>query len=399
MKKILSFVLCLGLVAASFASCTSKRYDPESELSEVTEPSYVAPEAAEYAVPEEQLVYEYALDYSTGSAIDALKITGYTGEATELVIPDRLTHPDYGNLPVVAIAESAFINNETLEKVTVPWSVSLIGTGAFQNCTSLKEIVFFEGETAYLKQVTEELAAPTKVVVTDETKIEDLVGNAVNVAYYEGETVSFAKVYAIGEEIPEEIYVPAQLKEIKDNAFVGSGLETINIPETVTTLGNHVFSTILNETPWYSSLTDEFEIIGDGILIKYNNVNGASEVVLGEEVKHVAYYAFVEDLEPLAEGEAPLTVVVPDTLETMSKLSVFSLDGKYSQILFKVNYGTAAAGVVDASPYKYELVGAPEVVEEVAEGEEAVTEGEEAEATEEATEENAEETAEAQNNT
>lgn len=389
MKKILSFVLCLGLVAASFASCSTREYNPEDELSEVSGPSYVAPEAAEYVVPEEQLVYECALDYSTGSAIDVLKITGYTGEETELVIPDRLVHPDYGNLPVVAIAESAFINNETIEKVTIPWSVSVIGTGAFQNCTNLKEVKIFEGETAKLTKVTEQLAAPKNVTVTDETKIEDLVGNAVNVAYYEGETVSFAKVYEIGETIPEEIYVPAQLKEIKDNAFVGSGLETINIPETVTTLGNHVFSTILNNTPWYDSLTDEFEIIGDGILIKYNNVNGASEVVIGEEVKDIAYYAFVEDFEPLAEGEEPLSVVLPDTLESISRFAVFSLDGKYSQIIFKVNYGTPAVEAVDATAYNYEVLGAPEEVAEPVEGEEAA-EGETAEGEEAAEGETAE---------
>lgn len=59
-------------------------------------------------------------------------LTEYTGEKTEVMIPDG----------VASIEEHAFKENKVITKVVFPDSVKTIKYMAFQNCTSLKEIYF-----------------------------------------------------------------------------------------------------------------------------------------------------------------------------------------------------------------------------------------------------------------
>ena len=306
MKKILSLALCLGLVAASFASCTSKRYDPAAETTNINDIAIQGTviEETEFEIPEEELVYESELDYEYSENI--LKLTGYTGDAEELEIPTSLTHPDYGVLPVKTVGDAAFLGNETLKKVIIPEGIETIGTGAFQSCKNLTDVVIFEGKT-----------------IPAGTELED------------------------GTVTEQDEVVAPSLKTIKANAFNNSGLVNINIPETVTTIGQFAFSSFLNPTPWYDSLKAEKVIVGDGILLKYN---GKGNVEFGKEVKRVAYYAF------RTPGE--ITVKFNEDLKAFDNMAVYEVEGKYA-ITFLVPYKSEASKLIDATPYNCSVHGVP----------------------------------------
>lgn len=64
-------------------------------------------------------------------------VTGYTGTATELTIPDAL-----GGAPVTTIAVNAFEDNQTLTAVVLPDTVRLIDECAFANCPALTRLAF-----------------------------------------------------------------------------------------------------------------------------------------------------------------------------------------------------------------------------------------------------------------
>ena len=66
-------------------------------------------------------------------------ITGYTGSASELILPDTL-----GGCSVTAIRYCAFRNCPSLTQVVIPEGVTAIGSRAFQNCPALTQIVFPE---------------------------------------------------------------------------------------------------------------------------------------------------------------------------------------------------------------------------------------------------------------
>ena len=73
-------------------------------------------------------------------------VSGYTGAATELVIPAEVTHEDK-TYKVTAIGTEAFQGNSTLTSVTIPEGVTGIGDYAFSVCTSLTSITIPEGVT------------------------------------------------------------------------------------------------------------------------------------------------------------------------------------------------------------------------------------------------------------
>lgn len=61
---------------------------------------------------------------------DGVLIT-YVGEETSLTVPDEVTE----------IAESAFLNNATLESITLPEGIIRIGDSAFRGCRALKNMI------------------------------------------------------------------------------------------------------------------------------------------------------------------------------------------------------------------------------------------------------------------
>lgn len=308
MKKILSFALCLGLVAASFASCTSKRYDPDAETTNINDIAIqnTILEVETFEIPEEEEVFETEIDFEYVE--ETLKITKYTGEAEELEIPTQLTHPDYGVLPVKAVGDAAFLGNETLKKVIIPEGIETIGVGAFQSCPNLADVVIFDGKT-----------------IPAGTELED-------------GTVTEA----------DEVVAPT-LKTIKANAFNNSGLVNINIPKTVTSIGQFAFSSFLNPTPWYEAQTAEKVIVGDGILLKYN---GKGDVTFGEEVKHVAYYAF--------RTPGAINVTFNFDLESFDAMAVYEVDGNFP-INFRVPFRSEAEKLIDSTPYSYSVHGVPTI--------------------------------------
>ena len=73
-------------------------------------------------------------------------VSGYTGAATELVIPAEVTH-EGETYKVTAIGGYAFQGKSTLTRVTIPEGVTTIEGYAFFGCTSLTKVTIPEGVT------------------------------------------------------------------------------------------------------------------------------------------------------------------------------------------------------------------------------------------------------------
>ena len=79
------------------------------------------------------------LQYSYNDEDLTATVSGYTGTATEVVIPAEVTHED-NTYKVTAIGYSAFWNNSDLTSVTIPEGVTIIDGSAFSGCTSLTSV-------------------------------------------------------------------------------------------------------------------------------------------------------------------------------------------------------------------------------------------------------------------
>ena len=86
------------------------------------------------------------LQYSYNGEDLTATVSGYTGAATEVVIPAEVTHEDK-TYKVTAIGGYAFLGNSTLTSVTIPEGVTTIEHYAFCDCTSLTKVIIPEGVT------------------------------------------------------------------------------------------------------------------------------------------------------------------------------------------------------------------------------------------------------------
>lgn len=218
MKKYLASVSALALAAVLLMSaCSKKQDDKKTDDTNNTKPEEVITE-----INVEPIDFEFKI--SGGSA----KITGYTGENTEIEIPSEVTSPDDGAVySVTAIDGGAFMGNEKITSAVIPEGVETIGTGAFQNCSAL-----------------------------------------------------------------EKLTMPDTLTSIGTRAFFNcEKLADVTFGKNVNSIGDMAFSDYFTACPWYASLNDTSVIVGDGILLKYN---GRSDATFDENVKHVAYYAFLD---------------------------------------------------------------------------------------------------------
>lgn len=122
-------------------------------------------------------------------------------------------------------------------------------------------------------------------------------------------------VYAPFEEntILEEVIIPDSVKKIGQYAFWRcESLQSVQLPDNL----EEVSGTAFYDTPWYESLEDEFVIVGDGILIKYNGTGGQVRIPDG-----------VKRIEGAFNGCEELTgVQFPDSLEAIGECA-FSFAG------------------------------------------------------------------------
>ncbi len=108
------------------ATTPSEGTDPEEEP-----PTTLTPPPSE---PTELFLYTLSEGRAT--------VTGYTGKATTVTVPETL-----GGCPVTAIADDAFRENTALTQVTLPENLARIGWFAFYGCVSLREINIPAGVT------------------------------------------------------------------------------------------------------------------------------------------------------------------------------------------------------------------------------------------------------------
>ena len=274
-------------------------------------------------------------------------LTGVTDKTiTEITIPAN----------VKAIGGNAFVGCNDLAKVTIMSGVESIGAGAFKDCAALKTIVIpstvqsiatsaFAGcaiETATvsashvssiknssLKNVT--LNGGTEIPANAFNGLAELnriyiplsvtaIGTdafsgctALTSVYYEGTTKDWAKIEGLSNVMAEgrTLYVENDkaitsldlqgVTEIKDYAFAyQTGIKTVTIPATVTTIGANAFKGCAIET---ATVAAEKAGYVNGISLKTLTISGGTEIPAGA----------------LMGATALTKITLPNTLETIGE--------------------------------------------------------------------------------
>ncbi|MFW6015143.1 MAG: leucine-rich repeat domain-containing protein [bacterium] len=182
------------------------------------------------------------------------------------------------------IEPGTFSNCNSLEKILVPNSVNEIGYRAFNKCHKIEEINIPSG----VKKI--DFGTFSSCENLKEIKLPNGIEEIDNDAFY-------------GCESLEEIFLPHGVTKIGSSAFdFCINLLEVYIPETVKNIGGNAF----NRTPWINNNLEEFLIVGDDILIAYNeNEQKPKELILPSGIRIIASETFdgYESLEKITIPE------------------------------------------------------------------------------------------------
>ena len=163
------------------------------------------------------------LKYTVSS--NEVTVTGFDDEFTPpadyaLVIPDEIA-----GMPVVAIGESAFMEKTSVESVSIPATITSIGTSAFESCGELETVTFADGinlavipnRCFYYCSKLEGITIPSSVTT---------VGTS---AFYHCDAIT-------------SLTIPSNIRTISDYGFDNCrGLTSVTIESGVTSLGGWSF--------------------------------------------------------------------------------------------------------------------------------------------------------------
>jgi len=139
--------------------------------------------------------------------------------------------------------------------------------------------------------------------------------------------VAIAPSVFCGIKETESVVIPEGVVSIGASAFEGcENLKEVTIPSSVTEIGERAF----RSTPWYKSLTDEFCIFGDGVLIKY--CGDDAEVVIPDSVKYLS--------DAFSGSEVVASVTIP---ESVKHIGCYAFSG--SRVLSTVTFETSEVDI------------------------------------------------------
>ena len=183
--------------------------------------------------------------------LSGYEVIGYTGQKTELVIPDH-----YGDLPVIIISKEAFMDNKNLKSVKIPETVYKLETRAFKGCTALTSVEFLGDCRDYLAENSKSTSLPFHIKMGDE-----VFADCTALEYFEfpygWDTVSSSEVYFKGSGVKKLKLVIGVGSDIGTHFNGMSELEQIDI--------DYGF-----DTSWYCSL--RLSLLADMPKLKVINV-------------------------------------------------------------------------------------------------------------------------------
>ena len=236
-----------------------------------------------------------------GLTIENGVVTGYTGTDTDVVIPEGVTEIGekafYGSnitsikLPdsLVKIDAYGMAGCNTLKEVVVPKNVTELGKNAFANSYTLGSITLPEGLVSIgsycFKSLPklESIKIPSTVKTIGESAFQSTGIQSIEIP--EGVTTLNDRTFYTNKSL-ESIKLPKSITSIGNYVFKGcTSLKTIEIPENVTSMGREVFTncTSIEKVTIYSKNI----VLGEDI---FNSAN-SDMVLCGYKGSTVETYA------------------------------------------------------------------------------------------------------------
>ena len=221
-------------------------------------------------------------DFIFGKSNDVNTLVGYSGNATELILPTDYKGENY------VIGANVFKDNTTITSLEIPNSVTNIGEGAFSGCKGLTSIEIPNSVTSIENSAFNGCSGLTSITIPNNVTS---IGEG---AFY-------------GCSGLTSIEIPYGVTSIGDTAFGAcSNLRDITIPKSVTSLGTGTFG--------YCTSLESIELPNSVTTIPQKLFYGCSEltnVKIGNSVNEIDNSAF--------NGCKKLLMIIPKSVKYIGR--------------------------------------------------------------------------------
>ena len=226
-------------------------------------------------------------DYDYTIMNNKVYLTKYHGDETKVIIPDKILFRKVVSIGtkknVAATKKGTFQDNQKITSVNIPDTVKFIGALSFTNCKKLTVVKFPDN----LETIGEKAFAHSSIIQID---------------------------------------IPEKTQYIYSYAFLDCAqLKEVNINQKLKYIGVSAFSL----TPWLEAQTDDFVIVGDGILVKYLG-GSRQKIVIPDGVKEICGNAFFElmDMNPEFTFNGVEYIKLPKSIEKIEDFALNDGDEK-----------------------------------------------------------------------
>ena len=165
---------------------------------------------------------------------------------------------------VTSIGSSAFYDCSSLTSVVIPEGVTSISTSAFSNCSSLTSVVIPEGVTSIGSSAFSRCSSLTSVTIPSsvtsigeafyyckalkDVHISDVASWCkIRFESYKSNPFCYARNFYLNGELVTDLIIPDGVTSIGYSAFYNcSSLTSVTIPSSVTSIGSYAFMNCSN---------------------------------------------------------------------------------------------------------------------------------------------------------
>lgn len=177
-------------------------------------------------------------------------ITKYTGTESTVILPSTIS-----SWPVTKIGEDALKDNTTITSVTIPDSVTEIGSNAFAGCTNLTSVNYagdwsnltIQSGNPAVQDAANELLFNFEFILNNTavivTRYKGPAADVTIPSRYKGKPVTAIDHAAFSNSAVTSVTIPDSVTSIHDVSFFNcSQLTNISIPNSVTYIGHSAFN-------------------------------------------------------------------------------------------------------------------------------------------------------------
>ena len=272
-----------------------------------------------------------SVSFETGTKqVAQFLFAGCTG-LEKIVIPDEITTIGKGALQLcknltnvtlpescTEIGEGAFLQNDKIEKIKIPNNVITIGSEAFKQCSELQQVIL----SSKLKDLGTAAFAETAI-----TEIEIPKSLKTAHTYYD----AGGRIDGPFEKCDQlkKVTFETGITQIAQFLFAGcTGLEKIDIPDTVDTIGKYALSECSNLR--LATIPAKITEINEGI---FQDDSVLDRIVLPDKIKSIKYTAF-KGCKSLKEIVIPnnVTIMENSVFENCTALTKVTVGNQVSSI-------------------------------------------------------------------